>query len=158
VLLRYEKREIQCVNPGAAWNDASNLVTTTRYYTTGANTNMLWSVEHPDGTMDIYQYNIASNRTDTVLSGAPDAAKTNIVDGTKTITVVGPVGQMISRTMIDIVSGITNSTETCSDYDAYNRPRKVTYLDGTFTWTDYGCCGPINQTNREGTPIAYYKD
>jgi len=153
-----ERRDIQCVGPSAAWDDPSNLVTTTRWYTNDANQYRIWTIERPDGTLEVRDYWIGANRTNIVLIGAPDAAKTNVTDGTKTFTVLGPVGQMISKAVIDIASGITNSLETYSDYDGYNRPRKVTYLDGTSTWTDYGCCGPINQTNREGSAITYFKD
>jgi RHS repeat-associated protein len=158
LMAKKESHDIRCVTPGAAWTNADNLVTITRYYTNGPNTNLLWSIERPDGTMDIHQYATGASQTNVVLSGAPDGYKTNIVDGVKTITVVGTVGQMISKTVIDIVSGITNSHDVYSDYDSYNRPRKVIYLDGTHTWTDHGCCGPITETNREGTAIFYYKD
>ncbi len=159
-----ERREIRCVTPGSTWNSADNLVSVTRWYTNGINTNRLWTLERPDGTMDIYQYAFYTNgsgaafRTNVVLTGAPDANKTNILDGKKTTTVVGSVGQMISRTVIDIASGITMSDETYSDYDSYNRPKKVAYLDGTFRWTDYGCCGPTTETNREGTVVYYHQD
>src|SRR5258706_6224313 len=158
VIIPRERREIHCVNPGAAWNDPSNLVTITRWPVSGPNTSRIWTIQNPDGTMEVRDYWSGLNRTNIVSVGAPDGYKTNIVDGTKTYTVLGPVGQLISRTVIDIVSGITNSSEVYSDYDGYNRPRKVSYLDSTSTWTDYGCCGPINETNREGTAIAYYKD
>jgi len=158
VVLRHERREIRCVTPGAAWTNADNLVTTRRYYTNGPNDRKLWSIERPDGTMEIFDYITSANRTKIVLTGAPDAAKTNVVDGTKTITVVGPVGQMVSRTVVDIASGITVASEVYTNYDSYNRPRKITYLDGTSTLTDHGCCGPITETNREGTVINYYQD
>jgi RHS repeat-associated protein len=159
VWLAGEKRDIRCVHPGAAWNNSSNLVTTTRWSTnTTNNFRRKISVERPDGTMDIYQYGVGSNRTNTVLSGEPNGGKTDIVNGTKTIQVLGPVGQMVSIVVIDIASGITISQETYSDYDSYNRPRKVTYLDGTYTWTDHGCCGPIMETNREGTVVYHLRD
>src|SRR5439155_27269509 len=46
---RGERRDIQCVTPGAAWDAADNLVTITRYYTNGTNELRLWTIEHPDG-------------------------------------------------------------------------------------------------------------
>ena len=33
VVLPYEQRDIRCVNPGAAWNDSSNLVRVTKFVT-----------------------------------------------------------------------------------------------------------------------------
>jgi RHS repeat-associated protein len=165
VVLGYqERRDIRCLTPGASWTNADNLVTITRWYTNATHFQRKWSVERPDGTMDIFQYAFHTNgsgeafRTNIVLTGAPDTPKTNIVDGTRTTTVVGAVGQMVSRTVVDIMSGITTSSESYSDYDAYNRPKKITYLDGTFDWTDYGCCGPVTRTNREGTVMYHYRD
>lgn len=164
LMFSFEERQIRCVNPGAAWNDSSNLVTITKYHKTGVNAKRLLSVERPDGTMDIYDYKFYTNgsgqafRTNLVFSGVPDAGKSNIVDGTKSIEVVGAVGQLFSKTIFDIANGILLSSETYGEHDSYNRPRKVSYLDGTHTWTDYGCCGPITETNREGTVIYHYKD
>lgn len=168
----FEKQERRCLNPGALWNDASNLVTVSKWYGSGSNSNRLMSIEQPDGTMEIRDYGFYTEtnavavmygtnimyRTNIVYNGVPNAGKTAIVDGTKSISVWGRVGQMVSRTAIDIASGITNYLELHSDYDAYNRPRKVMYLDGTFSWTDYGCCGPTTVTNREGTVISYYRN
>jgi len=159
-----ELREIQCATAGATYTNADNLVTITKWYTNGANLDRRCSIEKPDGTMQLFQYGFYTNgsgdifRTNIVLTGAPDSYKTNIIDGSKSIIVLGAVGQLLSRTTIDIASAITTGLETFSDYDSFNRPRKVTFLDNTYTWTDYGCCGPVNQTNREGTAIAYYKD
>lgn len=170
--LPFEKREIRCVNPGALWNDSSNLVTTYKWFDSGERTNQLKSIEFPDGTMELRDYGFFTEtnavavihgtnlmyRTNFVYKGVPNGGKTAIVDGTLVITVLGRVGQKISRTFIDIVSGITNHTEIHSEYDAFNRPKKITYLDGTFLWTDHGCCGPTVETNREGTVITYYRD
>jgi len=119
VVLPGETREIRCVNPAAAWNDASNLVTITKTYTNGSFQNYTASVLRPDGTMDIFQYNTNSSyRTNIVWSGKPDNSLSNIVDGTKTEKVVGTAGQMISRTTRDIASGIITDQQTHSDYDS----------------------------------------
>jgi RHS repeat-associated protein len=93
-----------------------------------------------------------------VLSGEPDAAGTNIIRGVKTITLAGPCSEPLSKTVIDIESGITIDSEVFSEFDSQFRPKKTTYLDGTFSWTDYGCCGPINATNRNGVVMTFEKD
>lgn len=160
----FEKQERRAVNPGAQWSDASNLVTLVKYYDSGSNSNRIKSVERPDGTMDIYEYFFYTNgvseafRTNIVYSGAPHTNKNSIIDGTRTVTVLGKVGQIFSRAVVDIVTGATNSSEYYEDFDNFNRPRKITYLDGTFAWTDHGCCGPVTETNRDGTTIIYYRD
>src|SRR5206468_2447222 len=114
-----------------------------------------------DGTMELYEYATDNGHyhTNTVWSGQPNSTRTAIVDGTKTITATGPVGQMLWRAVVDVGSGITTSYETYSDYDAWNRPQKVTYLDGTYDYTVYSsCCGLQTVTNREGTVTAYTYD
>ncbi|MBL9170605.1 MAG: RHS repeat-associated core domain-containing protein [Verrucomicrobiales bacterium] len=161
VVVSNETREIVCVTPGAAWDNASNMVTITRTMT-GPDAFFGWtqSRKHPDGTMEIYQYttNSTGYLTNTVLSGEPDAAGTNIVRGRKTITVAGPCSERLSKTVIDMESGITVDSEVYSEFDSQFRPKKTTYLDGTISWTDYGCCGPINSTNRDGVVITFEKD
>jgi RHS repeat-associated protein len=167
VRLRGERREIKCETAGAAWNDISNLVTITKWYTNGVFKGKLWSVERPIGTMDIHTYAYYTNvsglafLTNTVCTGAPDASKSNIISGTKTITVLAAINRPISKTVVDIESaGITLASETYSEPDAYDRPRKTTFLDGTWSWTEHAdCCGAGGtETNREGTVIYHYKD
>jgi RHS repeat-associated protein len=162
ILSRGQEQEIRCTEPGASWSNANNLVTITKWYTNGANSNLPFSTERPDGTMDVHYYASGSNRTNIVLSGAPDASKTNIIDGTKTVTIVNSVGRTIGRTVSHIATnadnGIVTSQESYSDPDSFGRFRRVTYLDGTFSWMDHGCCGPITETNREGTVINHFED
>ncbi len=170
--LPFEKREIRCATAGASWDDSNNLVTTYKWYDSSNNLNRLKSMERPDGVMEIYDYGFyyetnpvavmyGTNlmfRTNITWKGAPNAGKTAIVDGKKFITVLDRIGQVASLTEMDIATGITNSHSIHSDRDAFGRPRKITYFDGTFDWTDHGCCGPTTVTNREGTVITYYRD
>jgi RHS repeat-associated protein len=159
VRIQGEKRQIQCVTAGAAWTSSDNLVTTTKYYTNGSNGGREWTVEHPDGTLEVRDYWIGLNRTNIVLIGAPNTNKTDVTNGTKTITVIGPVGQLLSRTVTDIPSSITLASEIYSDHDLRNRPTKVTYLDGTSNLVHYSsCCGVTTETNREGTITYHEKD
>ena len=159
VVLSGEVRDIVCQTPGALWTAADNLITATKKNTTGQFKDELQSIENPDGTMQLYTYAISGGqRTDTVESGVPNGGKTAITDGTRTVTVKGSVGQMISRTVTDILSGITVSTETYSNYDEFNRPRRVTYLDGTYSDTTYSCCGVDTTTDRDGVVTQYLYD
>jgi RHS repeat-associated protein len=161
-----EEKDIQCVTPAAVWNDANNLVTTTIWYTNNPNANRVKSIEHPDGTMEIFQYGFYTNlageifRTNIMCVGAPDSNKSSIVDGTRKTIVLGGVGQRLSRTVTDIASTNILAQEVYSEFDTNNRPRKTTYLDGTSTWTEYGygCCGYTTYTNREGTMSINYLD
>jgi RHS repeat-associated protein len=153
-----KKLRISCLQPYVEWDDPGNLVTTTTYYSTGPNTNRVQSVLNPDGTMQIYDYAQAvdGSQTNTVYSGQPNSGLTAIVDGTETITILGPVGQLVSRTQIDIASSITTSQETYGEYDEFNRPQSVTYLDGTSNITAYACCGISLTIDRDGV-VTYYQ-
>jgi RHS repeat-associated protein len=158
VVLPGERRDIRCQEPGANWNAGANLVTITKYYTNGPNLYRVASVENPDGTMQFYQYDQAADgtRTTTVYSGHPNGG--NIDDGTQDITVVGPLGQMISHQVIDIASTKTISSETYGSYDEFNRPQQITYLDGTSSQTHYACCGIDNTIDRDGVVTQYLYD
>jgi RHS repeat-associated protein len=157
---KYVRLDIRCLTPYAAWNDPANLVTTTTNYATGPNAGRVQSVLNPDGTMQIYVYAQAvdGSQTNTVYSGQPNTGKTAIVDGSKTVTILGPVGQLISRTESDIVSTITTSQEIYGDYDEFSRPQSVTYLDGTTNITAYDCCGVEMTVDRDGVPTYYTYD
>jgi len=154
----FEKLDI--VGYSGNWNDQGNITTTTTYYSTGLNTNRVQSVLHPDGTMQIYTYTNAADGTETniVYSGVPNSGHTAIVDGTETITVVGPVGQMVSSTQIDIASGITTAQDTYGNYDPFSRPQTVTHLDGTSETTTYSCCGVDTTVDRDGVTTYYQYD
>jgi RHS repeat-associated protein len=160
VSLPNESREIQCLSADALWNTSSNLVTVTRYYESGFFFGKPKSVQRPDGTMEFYAYsfepyNLAGIYTTNIItSGQPGADITNIISGTKTITLTGPTGQLLSRTTVafqDGSSDITNACEVYSDFDVYGRATKTTFLDGTTETVCYGCCGDLAVTNREGT-------
>jgi YD repeat-containing protein len=159
VLLTGARREIRCVAAGSAWNDTNNLVTATRYYTNGAFAGLLWSLAAPDGTLTLYEYATNSTtRTNTIWQGQPNTNNTAVLDGSKSVTVAGQAGEMISETESDIASGIVLRQETYSNYDEFKRPQRVTHLDGTFADTQYGCCGIDSFTDRDGATTSYTYD
>jgi len=149
---------IVCLHTNLAWNNASNLVTITKSYPEGLFRGRIKSAEHPDGTMELYWYYHAQDAqghalgytTNIVLSGVPDGAKTNITSGTKSITILGAVGQLLSRTVTDIGSGYVVESVTNAEFDSLERPSKTTTLSGT-SLLAYGCCGPTLETNEMGS-------
>ena len=84
-------------------------MTVTKRMTSGFFKYDLKSVSRPDGTFELYDY--ATNgtyKTTTVWSGQPgDTANTNVVAGTKSVTVVGLAGQMMTNQVYDVASGAT---------------------------------------------------
>jgi RHS repeat-associated protein len=160
VELEYESRVIVCQTPGADWDAADNLVTITKLYSSGSWENELASVENPDGTMSFYSYatNSTGFHTNTVSSGLPNGGKSDITKGTRTTTVIDPAGQTLSVTTVDVASNLTTDHTISSNPDSVGRYQKVTYMDNTFVWTSYGCCGIETVTNRDGSVTSYDYD
>ncbi|MCL4181754.1 MAG: hypothetical protein KJ072_28970, partial [Verrucomicrobia bacterium] len=162
VLLTAERRDIRCQTPLAAWNAADNLVTVTRYYPAGDSfAGKVRSVDHPDGTRQVYFYSTNTTQMTTItLLGAKDAANsTNIVAGTRTTSVIDLLGRPVSRTTVEKVTpSIVLSSETFSLPDDYGRPQRVTYLDGTFAETYYSCCGIDQTIDRDGATTQFTYD
>jgi RHS repeat-associated protein len=159
VLKDDERREITCTTAGAPWTDSNNLVRITRYYTNGSFASLPKSVFEPDRTLTTYEYATnATARTNLVWRGAPDANTNAVISGTKTVTVLGLAGQMISRTVSDIATGVVLSQDTYSEEDEFLRPQRVTHLDGTSELTEYGCCGVDSSTDRDGVVTTYLYD
>jgi YD repeat-containing protein len=154
-----EIRTIQCAAPGAEWTNANNLVTITRYYSSGDFTGQLKDVTNPDGTMQIYEYATNSTqKTTTVYSGDPNGGGTAIVDGTKTVTVTGLAGEAISRRVYDIASDITTVWEY-THYDDLGRPyQSDNNLGGPSTYISYACCGMDTTTDQDGAVTSYAYD
>jgi RHS repeat-associated protein len=159
VYKRGEKQEIVCTVPGAEWYDSANLVTITKRVDSGFFKDELSSLKQPDGTMTFYSYTTNStSKTTTVDSGQPNGGATAIVDGARTITVVGSSGHTISNIVVDLVSNIILSQETYSNFDAQYRAQRVDYLDATFETMTYGCCGLMSKTDRDGVTTTYAYD
>lgn len=160
IILPGEEREIRCATVGATWNNTNNLVTVTTRHTSGDFEGEIISVLRPDGVMELRDYEITAqtNRVTTISVGQPDNGATAITNGTTTITVTGPEGQLLSVTNRDIATSVVLGTETYSNHDSYDRPQRVTYLDGTYQETIYGCCGLDSERDRNGVTTTYLYD
>jgi len=165
----YTANKIYTVKPlisGTAWNggtlDAYNEVTIKSFNGSFQTTNLL----NPDGTKVFYNFvtNADFSIITTATSGQTNSTGTGTAEGTKTISVVGPFGQMISNIVLNITGGTDGAllardsyTYSASDYN-YSSPT-VTHLDGTITSGSSGsCCGTPNLGNdvdKDGT-ITYY--
>ena len=159
----FEEIDIACPNPGVLWNDTSNLQTVTKKYSSGVNVGRVASMKRPDGTMAYFAYAEVANtsRTTPVDSGQPNVGETALLKGTRTVTIVGVAGGLISRTVQDVAGGTAGAVlaqETYSNYDQFNRPRRVTFLDGTYVTTQFACCGIESMTDRDGVTTTYQYD
>jgi RHS repeat-associated protein len=163
--------EIHCTGPGVAWDNGTNLITTTRYFTNGGFNRMVDRIYYPGSTMDIFHYTSNATTFASVReSGWPsywsDPGDEQIIMGSATSNIVTHFGQPVSRTIVnfyspynnEVISYFTVSAEAYSDTDGYGRPRRIDYSDGTWSYTDYGCCGGTIFTNREGTVTTHTYD
>ena len=150
----------KCLSTNAVWNDAANVVTLTTFYADGYFYGQVKSVIHPNGVMDWHEYyQSADYRYTTNIVSSGQHADETVTDGSRTVTVTDGVGRILARSAYDIVSGITNQWEVFSDFDDFGRARRVSYpLDGTYSHTDFSCCGEQTSTNREGTVTSHTLD
>ena len=147
-----EEWGIRCAEPGAKWNDKANLVTKTTLYAEGPYAKEPRRIEHPDGTVTTYDYQIQDKlRIETVAHGVMDNNKTTEpTQGIRTTTITGSAGQLYEIHTQDIASGLTLDRTVYSEHDAFHRPERIDYHDGTHERIHHNCCGPSQVRDREG--------
>ncbi len=161
VLLPGERRDIHCPTPGNEWNHPSNLVTVTRYFLSGPHQGAIQSLQRPDGTLTLHTFSSSpggAQHAHTVKTGQPNPAGNEIVAGTLTTTVTGPLGQPLARTQQDVATGKTLAQELYADHDELHRPRSLTHLDGSREESHYSCCGLQATVDRDGVLTEYHYD
>ncbi|HXG46915.1 MAG TPA: hypothetical protein VNO52_04765, partial [Methylomirabilota bacterium] len=153
-----EQRSIVCVASNAAWNHAGNLVTTRVLHAGGALAGRWRKTIFPEGTIETREFS-PDERIQTVSRGQPwFAGSDTVIDGTRLVTEFTATGHLVTRTNLDIASGALTGLELFTEPDDYGRPRRVTYLDGTSTYTEFGCCGPELATDRDGATTTFTYD
>ena len=162
-----ERDEIQCVNPGAAWNAAGNLVTVTYYFTDAANLGKPSRIIRPDGTLQVFSYGTAvtapvpgadaSYDETAVWTGAPDSSMENVVDGTRDETWTDSLHHTVLHRITDIASGIITDQQRFY-YDDRGHLVHTVYLNGTTTGQTYDCCNLVTNTAPDGTATSYGYD
>lgn len=142
---------------------SGNVLTTTWTFPATAAANLRYQVHKilsPNGTMELFTNWVAGGRkTSVYLQGVPNTAKTDIVDGTKRVTIVDQAGNLISEETFDIAVPTRKlSSKVAGNPDAFGRPQLFTYLDGTTETIDYACCGVSTFVDREGIASAFGYD
>jgi RHS repeat-associated protein len=139
---------------------ASNLVTETLSYGPGPFNGRPRRVVNPDGTVTLttYALDAAGQQTMVELSGAPNAAKDGIVDGTRLTTFTNAQGHAVGSATVDIASGLTLGSWTATSFDALGRPTRMDHADGTYETRDYACCGLASARDRAGGVTAFEYD
>lgn len=150
---------IRATVAGAAWNDASNLVTSTETIASGSFFGQTRKVRNADGTMTLYDYAMnGQNRVTTLSTGQASTDGNTVIAGTTTVSTVNPAGSKISETVTDIISGLVLSWSNITTTDAAGRPTLIQYLGGTTESFNYGCCGVDFKTDKEGIWTYYTYD
>ena len=134
---------VLCVRRGAAYDDPSNLVTTTTFATSGNFKGRPLTIERPDGGLSVFSYSYDAGRkelTATEYSGTGTGGV--VTNGLRTVTVTDVAQRTLRVSTVDISSGIEwSGMENTLDgmgrvVCASNR------VDGTCTRYQQGCCGP----------------
>ncbi len=161
-LLSGQRKDIQCVNPGAAWNNSSNLVTTTYLFTDALRYNKPSKIVRPDGVTEQFDENTAILNTTYYFKTTRSVGSTNssgtITRGTKEEVYKDTARMLpILRLVTDIASGLVIEQET-NTYDADSHLINTVYLDGTSASWSYDCCHLQSFTDRKGIVTSYDYD
>ncbi len=150
-------QEVVCTVPGATYNAATNLVTTTKLISDGDFIGETEWISNADGTGTTYGYSKTATQK-TVISSYGEMAGGWVSSGTRTTTITDIAGNLISEMVIDIASRLTLSLKTIPNTDAFGRPTLIDYNDGSTEIINYGCCGIDSSTDREGITTSYTYD
>lgn len=149
--------EVVCTVAGAAYNAATNLVSSTKLVSSGEFTGEVEWTTDPDGTGTTYEYSKTATLK-TVISKHGEMAGASVSSGTSTTTITDIAGNLAAETVVDITSGLTLSFKTIPNLDAFGRPTVIDYNDGTTETINYDCCGVASRTDREGITTSYTYD
>ncbi|MCX6854286.1 MAG: hypothetical protein NTV80_05205, partial [Verrucomicrobia bacterium] len=159
--------DILCTVPGATVNAASNLVTSSTNYLSGAFAGRLKSVINPDGTGQLLTYSAdvvnavtglldAAEITTVTKTGGWNGARTVIAVGSQTTSRSNRQGQVVESKTIDIASGLTTAHTQATAFDDYGRVlTQLNVLSAQTTQTVYDCCGLQSMTNERGLTTTY---
>lgn len=163
VLLDGVRKDLQCVNPGAAWNNASNLMTTTWFYQNALYNNKPSKISQPDGVVETFSraeqtaYQSAYYSLDTQIQGFTNSSG-SIVRGTKTDEYRNLLNYRLAyRVTTDVASGLTIGREAYY-YDQDGHLTNTVYLDGTQATQSFDCCHLQSSVDRMGVATAYSYD
>ncbi|HWA27857.1 MAG TPA: RHS repeat-associated core domain-containing protein [Lacunisphaera sp.] len=111
-------------------------------------------------TVTSYELDSTTQRTTTTVSrGEPNGANDAVVDGTRTVTVTNPDGELVSSETTDIASGLTLDQVTVLDRDSRGRATVISLFDGTLETRAYNaCCGLLESVTRHGITTTFGYD
>ena len=150
-------QEVVCTVPGAAYDAATNLVTTTKLISSDEFIGETEWISNSDGTGTTYEYSKTATQK-TVIASEGEMAGGLVSSGIRTTTITDLAGNFVSEMVVDIDSDLTLSLKTVPNTDAFGRPTVIDYNDGTTETINYGCCGIDSRTDREGIATSFTYD
>lgn len=152
--------ESVATNADGTFLSADNLVTEILTYGPGPFAGRPRRVVNPDGTATLTTYALDATGSQTMVqkTGAPNAAKDDITDGTRTTTFTNASGHVTGEAVVDIASNLTLTSWTATQFDALGRPTRMDHADGTYETRDYACCGLASRRDRDGTVTSWTYD
>ncbi len=163
VVLPFERREIRCLTPNAAWDNPENQATITKRYSQGSAAMRPWTTTSPNGLLTVHNYvSTQGGETELIYQGVPNGTATGITQGTCTLIERGQLGETISETVTNFEGGAAANIMLqrwgVSQFDDFRRPLIITNLDGTSAQKSYSCCGLDWETDRNGATTSYTRD
>lgn len=152
---------IVALAPGAVWNAAGNLVTTTRVVASGPHVGKTVYTLSPESILSTTGYvtDLGTNQiTITTATGAPDVGLSSVIAGTRTVTTTDALGRTLDHTVVDIATGTVLEAYVVTETDADGRATRIDYTDGTHIARSYSCCGLGSETDRNGLTTTYLYD
>ncbi|MCS7091525.1 MAG: hypothetical protein NZM03_12520, partial [Limisphaera sp.] len=121
------------------------------------------ATHHPDGTVSLFERIETNGWVVTVTStGQPDHPQnpTSIIRGQRAIRVKGSHGETVLEQTYSVEAGLTWLVDqrSYSDFDAFHRARRITYLDDSYETFSYDCCGLHAETDRDGVTTVHLYD
>ena len=162
IVLDAVRKNIVCIQPGAAWDSTNNLVTTTWLSADAASYGKPIQVFHPNGTVEVFDedtttVNGTTYERESHTAGALDTAG-DFAEGTREDAYKDPATKTRRiRSVYDLVSQQFTETEYYF-YDAAGHLTNTVYLDGTQTLQQYDCCHLASTTDRRGITTSYGHD
>ena len=154
------RSDVVSVAARAAWDAPENLVTDTLMIAEGKFAGRARRILKSDGTVVLTSYALADDGvlTTTVRSGQPSAARDDVIDGRRAVTVANAVGHTTSEQVFDIATGLSLSLWVATQFDEFGRPTRVDFDDGTYSTRQYACCGLASERDRTGFVTRYTYD
>ncbi|MCX6856556.1 MAG: hypothetical protein NTV80_16815 [Verrucomicrobia bacterium] len=161
--------DVECLKPGAAWNDPTNLVSTFRYIddelgnpriaqevsTTGHKTLHTYKMLDAAG-LETTQVNAARLWLHQTEQGSADTSSGLITHGTRTETATNKLGVAIYTKQWDVETALLISHQLAVTWDEAGRVLiSENVLSGRTSQSVYDCCGLESTTDERGLTTTY---